>query len=342
MDDLTTSLLTEHFSYTPLSLIDDIINSINNLIYQAISSLEGGLLSTPPERLGFSHANNGSTIPDTDEDGNVVYPEAQLEIENGLHQLETLLEATVDKAFDKFEIFVLRNIFRVPDDLMGWIKLKHYENISLNPSPDAPTPETILALRQKLQETKKLNRALKQESARNEVMISQLKAILSAAQTFNAANDSKVDAEDSGAPAGKKALDLAFLMSSPAAQQLRVGVATGSNKQHTPLTTNTTFILSQLPALHAMLNELRPKLATLPKAGATSDKESKSDERREYIESRIRLHLERSGQLPGGSDSHAAIGGRKMDISEAQALETVTSLLTQAATKDDSAENASS
>ena len=109
------------------SLIDDIINSINNLIYQAISSLESGLLSTPAERLGFAHANNGSTIPDTDEDGNVVYPEAQLEIENGLHQLETLLEATVDKAFDKFEIFVLRNIFRVPEDLMGWIRLKHYE-----------------------------------------------------------------------------------------------------------------------------------------------------------------------------------------------------------------------
>lgn len=85
------------------------------------------MLSTPPERLGFAHANNGSTIPDTDEDGNVVYPEAQLEIENGLHQLETLLEATVDKAFDKFEIFVLRNIFRVPDDLMSWIRLKHYE-----------------------------------------------------------------------------------------------------------------------------------------------------------------------------------------------------------------------
>jgi kinetochore protein Mis12/MTW1 len=109
------------------SLIDDVINSINNLIYQAISSLESGLLSTPPERLGFSHAANGSTIPDTDEDGNVVYPEARLEIENGLHQLETLLESTVDKAFDKFEIVVLRNTFRVDEELLGWVRLKHYE-----------------------------------------------------------------------------------------------------------------------------------------------------------------------------------------------------------------------
>ncbi|KAL2824959.1 Mis12 protein-domain-containing protein [Aspergillus cavernicola] len=333
MDDLTTSLLTEHFSYTPL--VNDIINSINNLIYQAISSLETGLISTPPERLGFGHANNDSTIPDTDEDGNVVYPEAQLEIENGLHQLETLLEATVDKAFDKFEIFVLRNIFRVPDDLMGWIRLKHYENISLIQSPDAPTPETIFALRQKLQETKKLNRALKQESARNEVIISQLRAMLSTAQTVDAGIDPKSEDVPAGAPASKKDLDLSFLMSSLAARQLRIGIATGSNTKHTPLTTNTTFILSQLPALQALLKELRPKLASLPKAGVADDKESKSDERRDYIESRIRLHLERSGQLPVGSDSNAALGGHKMDISEAQALEAVTSMLTQAARNDD-------
>ncbi|KAL4989179.1 Mis12 protein-domain-containing protein [Aspergillus falconensis] len=331
MDDLTTSLLTEHFSYTPLSLIDDIINSINNLIYQAISSLESGLLSTPPERLGFAHANNGSTIPDTDEDGNVVYPEAQLEIENGLHQLETLLEATVDKAFDKFEIFVLRNIFRVPEDLMGWIRLKHYENISLNPSPNAPTIDTIFALRQKLQETKKLNRALKQESARNEVMIAQLKAVLFATKPSDAATDTK---ESETTSLARKDLDLSFLTASLAAQQSRVGVATGSNTQHTPLTTKTTFILSQLPALQALLKELRPKLAALPKSGLAKDKEPKPDERRDYIESRIRLHLERSGQLPG-SDGNPTVGGRRMDISEAQALEAVTSMLIQADKKEE-------
>lgn len=57
----------------------------------------------------------------------MVYPEAKLEIENGLHQLETLLESTVDKAFDKFEIYVLRNILTVPEDLIHWVRLRHYE-----------------------------------------------------------------------------------------------------------------------------------------------------------------------------------------------------------------------
>ncbi len=44
-----------------------------------------------------------------------------------MHQLETLLESTVDKTFDKFEIYTLRNILTVPDELAGWMKLGHYE-----------------------------------------------------------------------------------------------------------------------------------------------------------------------------------------------------------------------
>lgn len=127
MGNCEREILPYYVANSSQSLIDDILNSINNLIYQAISSLESGLLATPPERLGFAHANSSSTIPDTDEDGNVVYPEAKLELENGLHQLETLLEATVDKAFDKFEIYVLRNIFTVPDDLLNYIRLSHHE-----------------------------------------------------------------------------------------------------------------------------------------------------------------------------------------------------------------------
>ncbi|KAJ6160365.1 hypothetical protein N7470_003761 [Penicillium chermesinum] len=312
MNDATTSLLTEHFSYTPLSLIDDIINSINNLIYQAISSLETGLLATPPERLGFSQATNGSTIPDTDEDGNIVYPEAKLELENGLHQLETLLEANVDKAFDKFEIYVLRNILTVPEDLHPWVRLKHYEGLTTTPSPDHPTPESIHAQRKKLLETRKLNRLLKEEADRNAAVICQLKNIVSTMET--AKKEGTVQEE-------KPPVDLTFLTSSPAAKQLRVGVDAGSNIQHTPLTTSTNFILSQLPALQATLESLRPKLASL----------SMPMSEKEYIESRIRLHLERAGQLAIGEDRNpeSVIAGRRIDISEAQALENVANMLTQ-------------
>ncbi|KAL2001816.1 hypothetical protein VTN02DRAFT_1191 [Thermoascus thermophilus] len=322
MNDATTSLLTEHFSYTPLSLIDDIINSINNLIYQAISSLESGLLNTPPERLGFAHANNSSTIPDTDADGNIEYPEARLEIENGLHQLETLLEATVDKAFDKFEIYVLRNILTVPEDLVDWVRLGHYEGLQFgNLGPNAPTPESISLQRKKLHETRKLQRALKQEYARNEAILSQLRSVLSGAQSAATKQPTGGEKSETEGPSAETSLpDLSFLTRDPAAIQLRVG--NGTN----PLTTNTTFILSQLPALRAMLEQLRPKLATLPKSADEMGLDAKKEERRQYIESRIRLHLERAGELAMG-EGNTVVAGRRIRGSEAQALESVTEML---------------
>ena len=32
----------------------------------------------------------------------------------------------MDKSFDKFEIYVLRNILTVPEDLVNWLRLDHY------------------------------------------------------------------------------------------------------------------------------------------------------------------------------------------------------------------------
>jgi kinetochore protein Mis12/MTW1 len=107
-------------------LIDDIINSVNNLVYQGISSLENGLNATPPARLGFK-PSKATPIAGEDGDASAEYADAKQQIEEGLHQLETLLESTVDKNFDKFEIYVLRNILSVPEELAGWIRLSHYQ-----------------------------------------------------------------------------------------------------------------------------------------------------------------------------------------------------------------------
>ena len=98
-----------------------------------MQAIETGLLSTPPPVLGFgvdassSSGRANLSIRDTDDDGNEDFPEARAEIEEGVHQLETLLEATVDKTFDKFEIYTLRNILTIPDELSGWMRLGHYE-----------------------------------------------------------------------------------------------------------------------------------------------------------------------------------------------------------------------
>jgi kinetochore protein Mis12/MTW1 len=123
-----TALLTEHLRYTPLTLIDDIINTINELTNRAVDAAEKGLLAADPSSLGFStRAAAENRIVERDANGRGVYPEARAEIEEGVHQLETLLEANIDKNFDKFEIIALRSILAVPQHLVPWIRLAHYD-----------------------------------------------------------------------------------------------------------------------------------------------------------------------------------------------------------------------
>lgn len=165
---------------------------------------------------------------------------------------------------------------------------------------------------------------MKDECARNDAVISQLKSIVATLDTSK--TNSKAEATE--ATKDSNQLDLSFLTSSPAARQLRVGVDAGSNSKHAPLTTNTAFILSQLPALQATLAQLRPKLAALPGSLEQMESKTKRDERKEYIESRIRLHLERAGQL-AMSDDGPVVAGRRIDISDAQALENVANMLAQ-------------
>jgi kinetochore protein Mis12/MTW1 len=59
-----------------------------------------------------------------------VYPEARLEIEEGVLKLETLMENAVDKNFDRLEIWTLRNVLCLPrgeEELGRWVRLGHYE-----------------------------------------------------------------------------------------------------------------------------------------------------------------------------------------------------------------------
>src|ERR1700694_416604 len=100
----STALLTEHLRYTPVvsfqlcpgqntsltiskSLIDDVINSINTIGYKAVDWVEQGLLGTPLSNLGFSDAASGKG----DQESEDIESQVRHEIENGVHQFETLL-----------------------------------------------------------------------------------------------------------------------------------------------------------------------------------------------------------------------------------------------------------
>lgn len=134
-----TALLTEHFRYTPLTLIDDVINTVNLLADHAVDAAEVGLLAAPPEALGFyPQIQEGGQKEGLDE----VEERMKREMEDGVVKLETLLANNVDKNFDKFEIYVLRSVLAVPGDLVPWVRLGHYE-ASRDPSSSVAGRDTI-------------------------------------------------------------------------------------------------------------------------------------------------------------------------------------------------------
>ncbi|CAG8727162.1 1152_t:CDS:2, partial [Racocetra fulgida] len=115
----TIETLVEHFGFTPISAIDDVINSVNDLLYTAIMGLEQFVLS-------------------------------ELNSSEEVDQVETLLESLVDHHFDMFEIYALRNIFAIPDKLE--IVLPHREGMdfTLDQAKEERVDQELDAMRKKV------------------------------------------------------------------------------------------------------------------------------------------------------------------------------------------------
>ncbi|KAF2124709.1 Mis12-domain-containing protein [Dothidotthia symphoricarpi CBS 119687] len=291
-------LLTEHFTWPPISLIDDIINAVNEVLYRCTDTFEQGLSSADPALLGFAdrYAAENRT-PEKDDDGSNSFPEAKLEIEEGVLKLETLMENAVDKNFDKLEIWTLRNVLCLPrgeEELGRWVRLGHYENLQIPPKDSQLTPEALYALRRKLVETQKLNTALVAEKKRNEAQIARLRSLLQ--PTVAPKLETSPNGHSEQTPAS-----FAFLTHTPAAQSLGIQpLPQTSNTTSTttqPLTTHTTFTTSQLPYLRQLLEGLQPHLATtsLPSTGKQGETEELARERRVYVESQSKRILEKRG-----------------------------------------------
>lgn len=101
------SVLTEHFGWAPEEFAKQGMDLANVSMYAATEVIEKSLLekTKPPNNL--------------DED----------EIQKGIYRLETLLESAIDRHFDLYEIYVLRNTFQIPTDLIPYMVLKHQEHI---------------------------------------------------------------------------------------------------------------------------------------------------------------------------------------------------------------------
>ncbi|KAI6800969.1 hypothetical protein KC363_g5503 [Hortaea werneckii] len=312
---IQNALLTEHFRYTPLTLLDDIINTVNELVFRAINAIDEGLSSAPPEVLGFRlQQDRAATLPNEESRKDALLELKQNEIDNGIVQLESLLNATVDKDFDKFEIYTLRNILAVGHgeearDLASWVQLEHYKNLDLTGSKEAPKPEEVQLQRRKLQESRKLNIMLKAEEARNTAILHQLRSMTG------------VKSEESGeAPASSS--PFAFLTSSQ-------HTSTSSSSQ--PLTQNVQYALSHLPALRQHLAQLKESLHVLPNARHTrEDDESKEAKRRRYLDTQAQAAMDRKGVVADEATRAAATAGRRVGREEVEGLEAVAQALSGA------------
>ncbi|RBQ67796.1 hypothetical protein FVER14953_09200 [Fusarium verticillioides] len=323
-------LLTEHFGYPPVSLLDDIINTVNVLADRALDSVERLLLSIPPQSLGFSNKH-------ASKDGTPALPPdeaAKLEIEHGTHQLETLLNASIDKNFDLFELYTMRNILTVRPDDQPYMRLAHYEGLDFSGSEgsDRPTTESVTALRRRLHASQRLHTALESERARNDALLGKLRSVLGVVPGNVKAEEGQAQAPDGSA--------FGFLRDKASLE------AAGADK---PIATTTEFTLSQLQALRALSTSLRTLLPDLGPTDADTSMEDASSssrtwrrERVEYVEGASRKYLESARGLELGDRGEVRDGewqgeGRKITRSDVEGLEQVAAMLGQKSTTADEA-----
>ncbi|TKA66609.1 hypothetical protein B0A55_08154 [Friedmanniomyces simplex] len=321
---IQNALLTEHFRYTPLTLLDDIINNVNELVYRAINAIDEGLAAIPPAALGFTlTAAQVDSLPTEEGRQDALDELKATELGNGCVQLESLLNSTVDKDFDKFEIYTLRNILALGHDekeargLAEFVVLDHYKHVDVKGLEGTPTPEEVQMQRRKVQETKKLNATLKVEEAKNAAMLKQLGGLLGAPK-----NDASPAGQASQSP-------FAFLTASPHT------AATSSTTDSQPLTQNVHYALAQLPALRDLVAELKGSLQTLPNArhAPPHDPDSAEGKRRQYLDTQSRRAVQRKGITSSNGESSqqtAAVGagtGRRIGRDEVEGMEAVVQAL---------------
>lgn len=326
------TLLTEHLSYRPAvrsiphkpalnpihqlttnpptqALIDDIVNSINILSFRAIDAVENFLINAPPQTLGLKRPSPSSAAESL-----------KHEIENGVHQLETLLEAKIDKNFDKMELYALRNVLFVPPDVRDWVRLSHHEGMSFaeteRENGDGATGESVRVQVKKLRETVKLQAVLRREVERNEATIEALRPLLGK----SSGTITKKEDEE------REVVDPAF------------GFLLDRGELAGPITTTAEFTVSQLPALKALLADLGPRVEGLVggggDGGALVGEEEKSwrRERVEFVEREARRHLESVRGLELGEMGEVRDGewqgeGRKLGKQEVEDLERVVGIV---------------
>lgn len=95
-----------------------------------------------------------------------------------MHSLETLLENSMDRNFDRFELYVLRNLLNIEPALAGHVRLRHQTGVEFERPVERMdvAKEKFEKLRVERAKVSAQNLAIKQEVARNEQTLALLRA----------------------------------------------------------------------------------------------------------------------------------------------------------------------
>lgn len=182
---------------------------------------------------------------------------------------------------------------------------------------NAPTTESVNRLRRKVQETEKLQSALKADAAQNEALLAQLRPLVSETPAPQTASKADREAEQQS-----QNQSFSFLTNTPSASALGVG----SERHANSLAQNTSFVHSQVPALRDIVTALRSHLATLPAKNMAATLDPSTETRHAYIENQSRRALDRA-QVDVSAVPDTESMGRRMGGEETRALEGIVAAL---------------
>lgn len=175
-----SEVLTEHLGYQPISVIDDIIDVANGLVYKFSEQLDNALKE---RRRRIIQDGESKQTKGPDEDDDVMVNEEKKEpeyteqdIAEGTAKLETLLEHLVNRNYDKLEVYALRNILTIPEELVdgGFVTLKHQEGLRSADNLEEEGARLDREYKQQLEEAAtqlRLNRALNEALVRSKRLL---------------------------------------------------------------------------------------------------------------------------------------------------------------------------
>lgn len=125
----SSTLLPELLGFQPQFVLDDLFNSAQDSVIQTINAMQGFLERWASERITRLRAKAPNSASNVHPDAAPHGWDGAEEIEQGLVALQTLLDSHVDRAFDFFELWSLRNIYNLPSGAP--VVLPHHAGLDL-------------------------------------------------------------------------------------------------------------------------------------------------------------------------------------------------------------------